>query len=743
MSLMLARFIISNLKQKRLKTFEELGVSAEILQAIKEMGFVNPMPVQEEVIPYLLGTGNDVIALAQTGTGKTAAYGLPLLQKLDVTDSTTQAVILSPTRELCLQIAGDLEDFCKYMKGVHVLPVYGGSSIDLQIRALKRGVQIIVATPGRLIDLMERGAAKLDAVKNVVLDEADEMLSMGFSESIDTILAGVPTERNTLLFSATMSKEIERIAKNYLHDYKEIVVGSRNEGAEHVNHIYYLVHAKDKYLALKRIVDYYPKIYAIVFCRTRMETAEVADKLIQDGYNADALHGDLSQQQRDLTMQRFRQHRVQLLVATDVAARGLDVDDLTHVINYGLPDDIENYTHRSGRTGRAGKEGTSISIIHIREKSKVRAIEKAIGKEFVQAEIPSGSEICGKQLYKVIDDIEHAEVNDEEIEPFMPEVFRKLEWMDKEDLIRRVVTRNLRIFLRYYADAPEIETPTASEGRGRGERSRDRGDRGDRGERGGERSRDRGDRGERGGSRQAEAGYKRLFLNVGKLDGFYAREIMGLVNANVRDHVDIGRIDLMPSFSFFEVPEDQADKVVHALSNVDVKGRRVSVEVADGKNVHSDGGGHASRDRSFRHDDRPYGHDDRSEGRGRRGESRFSSRDDERGGARRGARDEGRSRRSEERPSEEHQLNRRERRAAKFGAPVSDEEFKKRSAKADEGEAPRKDKPTRAERGYSEERGPIGNDNDWKQFFQHDKKPLVGDEPDFSEEGWARRKPKK
>lgn len=340
-----------------MKTFEELGVSEELRRAIKEMGYETPMPVQEEVIPYLLGSGNDVIALAQTGTGKTAAYGLPVLQKVNPAQHHTQAVILSPTRELCLQIAGDLKDYSRYIDGLQVVAVYGGSSIESQIRALKRGAQVIVATPGRLIDLMKRGVAKLDAVENVVLDEADEMLNMGFSESIDEILAGVPTDRNTLLFSATMSKEIEAIATNYLHDHKEIVVGSRNEGAENVNHVYYLVHAKDKYLALKRVVDYYPGIYAIIFCRTRAETQEVADKLIQDGYNAESLHGDLSQAQRDLTMQKFRQHRTQLLVATDVAARGLDVEELTHVINYGLPDDVENYTHRSGRTGRAGVVG--------------------------------------------------------------------------------------------------------------------------------------------------------------------------------------------------------------------------------------------------------------------------------------------------------------------------------------------------------------------------------------------------
>ena len=394
-----------------MKTFKELGVSEDICRAIEELGFEQPMPVQEEVIPYLLGNGNDVIALAQTGTGKTAAYGIPVLQKTNPDNKATQALILSPTRELCLQIADDLTDFSKYIQGLHVAAVYGGASIEMQIRQLRKGAQIIVATPGRLIDLMKRGVAQLDEVNNVVLDEADEMLNMGFTESINAIFEGVPTNRNTLLFSATMSREIEKIARNYLNNHKEIVVGSRNEGAEKVNHIYYLVNAKDKYPALKRLVDFYPRIFAIIFCRTKLETQEIADKLIRDGYNAEALHGDLSQQQRDLTMQKFRNHNVQFLVATDVAARGLDVDDLTHVINYGLPDDIESYTHRSGRTGRAGKKGTSIAIIHIRERSKVKAIEKIIKKEFVDGTLPTAKEICTKQLYKAMDEILKVYVN--------------------------------------------------------------------------------------------------------------------------------------------------------------------------------------------------------------------------------------------------------------------------------------------------------------------------------------------
>lgn len=548
-----------------MKTFEELGVSAEIRRAISEMGYEHPMPVQEEVIPYLLGVGNDVIALAQTGTGKTAAFGLPVLQKVNPNDRRTQAVILSPTRELCLQIAGDLKEYARYIDDLHVLAVYGGSSIESQIRSLRKGAQVIVATPGRLIDLMNRGVAKLDAVENVVLDEADEMLNMGFTESINEILAGVPAERNTLLFSATMGKEIERIAKSYLHDYKEIVVGSRNEGAENVNHIYYLVHAKDKYAALKRIVDYYPRIYGIIFCRTRLETQEVADHLIRDGYNAEALHGDLSQAQRDLTMQKFRQHHTQLLIATDVAARGLDVDDLTHVINYGLPDDVENYTHRSGRTGRAGKRGTSISIIHLREKGKVRIIEKVIGKKFEAGTLPEPQEICTKQLYKVMDELERIEVNDTEIAPFLPEIFRKLEWLTKEDLIKRIVSREFGHFLRYYADAPVIEQPADRKGsdddthKSRRERRK----------------------GAEGGH-QAEEGYTRLFINLGKRDNFYAREIINLVNRYVKGgKVEIGRIDLTNNCSFFEVPNEDADLVLSKMKRVKVGDRKVVVDHAD------------------------------------------------------------------------------------------------------------------------------------------------------------------
>ena len=540
-----------------MKTFEELGVSPEIRRAIEEMGYEQPMPVQEEVIPYLLGENNDVVALAQTGTGKTAAFGLPLIQKVDVVQRIPQSLILCPTRELCLQIAGDLNDYSKYVQGLRVLPVYGGSSIESQIRALKQGVHIIVATPGRLLDLMERKTVSLATIQNVVLDEADEMLNMGFTESIDAILADVPKERNTLLFSATMSPEISRISKNYLHDAKEITIGRKNESTANVKHIVYTVHAKDKYAALKRIVDYYPQIYAIIFCRTRKETQEIADKLMQEGYNADALHGELSQAQRDLVMQKFRIRNLQLLVATDVAARGLDVDDLTHVINYGLPDDVESYTHRSGRTGRAGKTGTSIAIINLREKGRMREIERIIGKKFQPGEMPTGKQICEKQLLKVIDDLEKVKVNEDEIADFMPDIYRKLDWLSKEDLIKRMVSHEFNRFLEYYRDREEIEIAAEpqKEGKAKSEKSGK-------------------------GARKAEPGYTRLFINLGKVDNFFPTELLGLLNSHTRSRIGIGRIDLMRSFSFFEVEEKETKAVLKALNRATWKGRKVIVEVA-------------------------------------------------------------------------------------------------------------------------------------------------------------------
>ena len=643
-----------------MKTFEELGVSPEIRKAIEEMGYENPMPVQEEVIPYLLGEGNDVVALAQTGTGKTAAFGLPLIQKINVKNRVPQALILCPTRELCLQIAGDLNDYSKYIDGLKVLPVYGGSSIESQIRVLKSGVHIIVATPGRLIDLMERKVAKLDTIGNVVMDEADEMLNMGFSDSINSILEKVPEDRNTLMFSATMSPEISRISKQYLRNAKEITIGTKNEGSKNVNHIAYVVHAKDKYAALKRIADYYPQIYGIIFCRTRKETQEIADKLIQDGYNADSLHGELSQAQRDLVMQKFRQRHLQLLVATDVAARGLDVNDLTHVINYGLPDDTESYTHRSGRTGRAGKTGISIAIINLRERGKMREIERIINKKFIVGEMPTGKQICEQQLIKLIDDIEKVKVNEEEIESFLPGIYRKLEWLSKEDLIKRVVSMEFNRFLEYYSNAPEIETPTVTDRRGERE-PRERKDHGS--------SREKTER-------KAEKGYTRLFLNLGKTDGFYANQIIELINRNMKkQRTTIGRIDLMQNFSFFEVAEKQANDVISALNKVNLNGRKVVVEVAGENSGKSDNGGRKNSS------------------------SRKSA------------------------------------------------STKEKTAKSASPKAAKERKLSRAERGYTEERGPKKQD-DWKQFFNSDNSKkksskLKGEEPDFNEEGWARRKKQK
>ncbi len=537
-----------------MKTFEELGVAESILKAIQEMGYESPMPVQEEVIPFLLGEDNDVIVLAQTGTGKTAAYGLPILQKIDVELVQPQALILCPTRELCLQIADDLNEYSKYISHLHVLPVYGGSSIESQIRSLKRGVHVVVATPGRLLDLMDRKTVDLSAVRNVILDEADEMLNMGFTDSINAILAEVPPSRNMLLFSATMPQGIASITKKYMNSPKEIVIGRKNEGNKNIRDIYFMVRAQDKYLALKRIADFYPNIYGIIFCRTRKETQEIADKLIQDGYNADSLHGELSQAQRDYVMQKFRLKNLQLLVATDVAARGLDVDDLTHVINYGLPDDIESYTHRRGRTGRAGKTGVSISICHVREKGKIKDIERVINKKFERGEMPTGKEICAKQLFNLVDQIEKVKVNEEEIAELMPQIYRKLEWLDKEDIIKRVVSLEFNRMIDYYKDADEIETIDEKAPRK--------------------------ECGEKGKRHKAESGFTRFFINFGKADHMNVNQLIELVNRCVPGRVRIGRIDLMEKFSFFEVEEGEARRVEKCMNEFEVDGRRISVEPA-------------------------------------------------------------------------------------------------------------------------------------------------------------------
>ncbi len=550
-------------------TFEELGVNEPLLRAIAELGFEKPMPVQEKVIPHLLNEEGDVVALAQTGTGKTAAFGLPVIQRTDTTRKATQALILSPTRELCLQIASDLADFSTHIPDLRVTPVYGGSSIQSQIRALREGSQIIVATPGRLIDLINRHVVKLEDVHTVILDEADEMLNMGFLDSINEILEHVPTDRKMLMFSATMPKEIARIASKYMHDPQEFVIGTRNEGAANVRHIYYMVNARDKYLALKRVVDNSPNIYAIVFCRTRRDTQEVADNLIRDGYNADSLHGDLSQQQRDIVMKKFRDRVIKILVATDVAARGLDVDDLTHVINYGLPDDTAVYTHRSGRTGRAGKTGVSIAIIHSREKGRLRDIERIIGKTFERKEVPTPEHIIEKQLFSLADRIERAEVDDNEMEKYLPGVMKKLGWLTSEDLVKRVLSLEFHRLLEYYKDAPKIDFID----------EKPRKDKKERKERGGRDSEPRTEAEK--DRRTASRGMERVYINTGKRDGFFAGNLIELLNRFVDGkRVDVGRIDLLPAYSLFDVKKSDARRVVGSLKGADFMGKRIQCEIA-------------------------------------------------------------------------------------------------------------------------------------------------------------------
>lgn len=551
-------------QDKEMKTFEELGVAPQLLKAIDELGFVHPMPIQEMVIPHLLSKDGDVVGLAQTGTGKTAAFGLPVLQRIDQDKAVPQALVIAPTRELCLQIAGDLADFAKYQDAVKILPVYGGSSIDSQIRSLRKGVQVIVATPGRLIDLIKRGEVKLKDVHTVILDEADEMLNMGFLDDINEILSHVPEERKMLMFSATMPKEIANIARRFMHDPTEFVAGNKNEGAKNVKHIYYMVKAHDKYLALKRVADNNPDIYGIIFCRTKKETQEVADKLINDGYNADCLHGDLSQQQRDLAMKKFRDHVTQLLVATDVAARGLDVDDLTHVINYGLPDDVAVYTHRSGRTGRANKTGVSVAIIHSREKRKLREIEKIIGKEFEYRKVPTPEHIIEKQLYHLADRLERVQVNEEEINKYLPGVRKKLEWLSEEDLLKRLLSLEFNRLLQYYRHFPDIDL-NESEKSGRKERQakRERPDKADK------------DR------RTAPGGWERMMVNIGKSEGFFPGNLMELINRSVNGpKPEIGRIDLLPEYTLFDVKKEDSHRILEALKHEDFFGHHIRAEIA-------------------------------------------------------------------------------------------------------------------------------------------------------------------
>lgn len=545
-----------------MKTFEELGISPELIRAVEEMGFVNPMPVQEEVIPRLLAKETDIIGLAQTGTGKTAAFGLPVIQQIDASVHKPQALILCPTRELCMQISGDLNDYARYTGGIKILAVYGGASIETQIKALRSGVHIIVATPGRLIDLIERNVVKLELVTKVILDEADEMLNMGFSESIDNILQYVPQPRNTLLFSATMPPEIASIAKKYMNKPIEVTIGVKNSGAENIKHVCYTVHAKDRYLTLKRLADFYPDIYGIVFCGTRRETQEVADKLIADGYNAEALHGDLSQTQRDYVMHKFRIKNLQLLVATDVAARGLDVDDLTHVINYNLQGELDLYTHRSGRTGRAGKEGISIVITNLKEKHLIRNIEKKIGKKFEWAKVPSGKQVCEKQLYYLIDKLESVEIEHDDIEPFLPWVYKKLEWLDKEGLIKRLVSVEFNRFLQYYRDSRDLNLVADDH---------QKSDKFQKSERTQAHARL---------SDSPQAGYTRLFINIGRIDGIYPNNLIELLKKKSKSKkVDIGRIDIKKKHTVFEIENSVVSNLLKSFNGMVFENRKVVLKI--------------------------------------------------------------------------------------------------------------------------------------------------------------------
>lgn len=519
-------------------TFQELGLRQELLDAVAELGFVNPMPVQEQVIPYMLTHENDLVALAQTGTGKTAAFGLPILNMVNVEQRKIQSLVLAPTRELCIQIANDIKNFASKMRGVKVVPVYGGESIVVQYRQLDVQPQVLVATPGRLIDLINRGKVDLSEVRFLVLDEADEMLNMGFQEDIETILKDVPETRRTLLFSATMPNEIAKISRQYMHDAVEISIGTRNAGSDNVEHIYYMVRADHRYLALKRIVDMNPDIYGIVFCRTRQETKDVAEKLMKDGYNADALHGDLSQAQRDTVMNKFRIKNLQVLVATDVAARGLDVSDLTHVINYNLPDDVEVYTHRSGRTGRAGKKGVSCVIVHTREGRRLREIERIIKKEFKRMPVPNGMDVCKRQLFHLIDRMERVEVSNDEINVFMPQISAKLSYLSKEEIISRFVSLEFNRFAEYYKDAEDINVDVKEGKKGK----------------------------DRDGNRSKRGQKVRFKMLYGTKQNATPRSVLGVINDVTQDKsIIIGDIEITNKFTFFDVYADQADQVRQAF----------------------------------------------------------------------------------------------------------------------------------------------------------------------------------
>jgi ATP-dependent RNA helicase DeaD len=558
--------------------FSQLGIRHDIVNAITELGFENPTPIQEQAIPVLLTGSSDFVGLAQTGTGKTAAFGLPLLELLDFTQNSPQALVLCPTRELCLQIANDLKKYSKDVGNVHVVAVYGGANISDQLRQIRRGVQIVVATPGRMLDIIGRKAIDFSGVRYVVLDEADEMLNMGFQEDINDILSTTPEEKKTWLFSATMPAEVRKIAKKYMTDPHELTVGTKNTGNVNIDHEYYIIRPRDKYAAFKRIVDFNPEIFGIVFCRTKIETQEIAEALIKDGYNADSLHGDLSQQQRDKVMKRYRERSLQLLIATDVAARGIDVNDVTHVINFSLPDEIENYTHRSGRTARAGKTGVSIALITSKELGKIRQIERALGKQFVKAEIPNGFDVCEKQLFALVHKVKTVEVNDSQIGQYLPRIMDEFADFSKEDVIKHFASLEFNRFLDYYENAPDLNV-SASESRGN----------------------ERGTRSDRPDRSSSNSDYTRLFINLGSVDEFTRGDMLGYICNNAKiSGKSIGKIDLKGVFTFFEVENSVADKVMSEFNQIEFNGRSVRIELAgdrDGGSRSSSGGG---RNRSSR-----------------------------------------------------------------------------------------------------------------------------------------------
>ncbi|MDZ7807513.1 MAG: DEAD/DEAH box helicase [Gracilimonas sp.] len=550
-----------------MSTFKELGLSPEICKAVEDLGFQTPTEVQERAIPTILASQRDLVALAQTGTGKTGAFGMPVLQQVDANSNNVQVLVLSPTRELAIQIEKDLKSFAKYLKGISTVAVYGGANISTQIRALNRGTQVVIGTPGRMLDLIRRGKLDVTNVRSLILDEADEMLNMGFQEDLDAILHDTPKEKQTLLFSATMPKQISKMAHKYMNDPEEIQVNARNSGALNVEHHFYMVNAKDRYDALKRIADVNPDIYGIIFCRTRRETADIASKLSKEGYNADLLNGDLSQNQRDEVMNRFRSGELQLLVATDVAARGLDVDSLTHVINYNLPDDLEVYIHRSGRTGRAGNSGIAVSIIHTREMNKIRALEKMSGKDFIKQDVPKGEEVCGVRMMDMVEKLRTTEVNQKQIDKYLPEVYERLSDLGWQELIQHFVSMEFNQILEYYEQAGDINATAGRSNKKNNKRN----------------SSSKGSRnsGGRSNNREAEEGFTRYFLNVGQRDGLNPARLMGVVNEQMNGKKpDFGKIDIQTNFSFFEVEEGFDSKLFDAMNGSQFEGRDISVELA-------------------------------------------------------------------------------------------------------------------------------------------------------------------